>query len=98
MHLLNTKTLRREYFVGDNVPPYAILSHRWEADEVTFEDYGRKRVRKWAGQRKIEALCQRAALDGYSYAWIDTCCIDKRSSAELSEAINSMFTVSESCR
>ncbi|KAE8333834.1 ankyrin repeat-containing domain protein [Aspergillus sergii] len=28
---------------------------------------------------------------GYEYTWIDTCCIDKTSSAELSEAINSMF-------
>lgn len=28
---------------------------------------------------------------GYEYVWIDTCCIDKTSSAELSEAINSMF-------
>jgi len=25
------------------------------------------------------------------YLWIDTCCIDKSSSAELSEAINSMY-------
>ena len=30
--------------------------------------------------------------DGLSHAWIDTCCIDKSSSAELSEAINSMYT------
>ncbi|KAI0871149.1 hypothetical protein GGS24DRAFT_492441 [Hypoxylon argillaceum] len=28
---------------------------------------------------------------GYSYVWIDTCCIDKSSSAELTEAINSMY-------
>jgi len=27
----------------------------------------------------------------YNHVWIDTCCIDKSSSAELSEAINSMF-------
>ena len=29
--------------------------------------------------------------DGLEYVWNDTCCIDKKSSAELSEAINSMF-------
>ena len=29
--------------------------------------------------------------DGYSWVWVDTCCIDKSSSAELSEAINSMY-------
>lgn len=33
----------------------------------------------------------RTAHDRYPYAWIDTCCINKESSAELSEAINSMF-------
>jgi len=30
-------------------------------------------------------------MDGYEWVWIDTYCIDKSSSAELSEAINSMF-------
>jgi hypothetical protein len=28
---------------------------------------------------------------GFNYVWIDTCCIDKSSSAELQEAVNSMF-------
>ena len=32
-----------------------------------------------------------AESHGYKWVWIDTCCIDKTSSAELSEAINSMF-------
>ncbi|KAI8282315.1 hypothetical protein K4K60_003645 [Colletotrichum sp. SAR11_57] len=32
-----------------------------------------------------------ARRDGFDWAWLDTCCIDKTSSAELSEAINSMF-------
>jgi hypothetical protein len=40
---------------------------------------------------KITACCLQAAKDGYEYTWIDTCCIDKTSSAELSESINSMF-------
>ncbi|OCL09905.1 hypothetical protein AOQ84DRAFT_250388, partial [Glonium stellatum] len=34
---------------------------------------------------------QQAALDGYDYVWVDTCRIDRTSSAELSEALNSMF-------
>jgi hypothetical protein len=34
----------------------------------------------------------RAAAWGFEYVWVDTCCIDKTSSAELSEAINSMFS------
>jgi hypothetical protein len=29
--------------------------------------------------------------DGLEYVWVDTCCIDKSSSAELTQAINSMF-------
>jgi ankyrin repeat protein len=77
----------------DSIPPYAILSHTWGPinEEVTFQDFlggvGESKV----GYRKL-ALCGRqAALDGFEYFWSDTCCIDKTSSAELSEAINSMY-------
>ncbi len=44
-----------------------------------------------AGYAKIKGCCRQAQEDGLAYAWVDTCCIDKTSSAELSEAINSMF-------
>ncbi|KAI5995238.1 hypothetical protein EDC04DRAFT_2981122 [Pisolithus marmoratus] len=40
---------------------------------------------------KIIKSCEQAIKDGYKWLWIDTCCIDKRSSSELSEAINSMY-------
>ncbi|OJT09275.1 Vegetative incompatibility protein HET-E-1 [Trametes pubescens] len=40
---------------------------------------------------KIRAACEYALQEGFDYIWIDSCCIDKTSSAELSEAINSMF-------
>jgi hypothetical protein len=40
---------------------------------------------------KLQYTCAQARKDGYEYVWVDTCCIDKSSSAELSEAINSMF-------
>ncbi|KAK3368850.1 heterokaryon incompatibility protein-domain-containing protein, partial [Lasiosphaeria ovina] len=82
-------------------PPYAILSHRWAAnpeDEVTFDDMmagasaGANRAQAKPGYEKLRMTCTQALLDGLSWAWIDTCCIDKRSSAELSEAINSMFS------
>ena len=43
------------------------------------------------GYMKIKACCALAASRGFKYVWIDTCCIDKTSSAELSEAINSMY-------
>ncbi|KAI1792660.1 hypothetical protein LXA43DRAFT_887087 [Ganoderma leucocontextum] len=40
---------------------------------------------------KIRRACEIARRDGYRYIWIDSSCIDKASSSELSEAINSMF-------
>ena len=43
------------------------------------------------GYRKIRFCGKQAANDGLQFFWADTCCIDKSSSAELSEAINSMF-------
>lgn len=77
--------------VGDSVPPYAILSHTWGADEVTFKDLVDGVGKTKAGYRKINFCGEQAAKDGLQHFWVDTCCIDKSSSAELSEAINSMF-------
>jgi Heterokaryon incompatibility protein (HET) len=93
MWLLNTATLELKDFIGASVPPYAILSHTWGEDEVTFRDMRKDReaAKTKAGYTKVQKCCQKALLDGHQYIWIDTCCIDKRSSAELSEAINSMY-------
>ncbi|KAI5921122.1 heterokaryon incompatibility protein-domain-containing protein [Camillea tinctor] len=91
MRLINTRTLEMKEFVGQ-IPPYAILSHTWGEDEVTLADYQAQEKRvKQDGFRKIQLTCQQAVEDGLEWAWVDTCCIDKSSSAELSEAINSMF-------
>ncbi|KAH8891656.1 HET-domain-containing protein [Thozetella sp. PMI_491] len=98
MRLLNTATLRLETFLVSELPPYAILSHTWAQDEVLFEDLepaknpvlGKLTTNK-AGGSKLVQSARLAAQEGYQYIWIDTCCIDKSSSAELSEAINSMF-------
>jgi len=46
-----------------------------------------------AGYMKIRAACGLTRAAGWNYVWVDTNCIDKSSSAELSEAINSMFQV-----
>ena len=95
MWLLNVDTLVLEEFVGDNAPPYAILSHTWGSDEVSFVEMHkmkhREAARRKEGYSKIEGCCAQAKEDGYAWAWVDSCCIDKRSSAELSEALNSMF-------
>jgi len=97
MRLLNTITLELHPFnsVDDSrTPRYAILSHTWTEDEVVFEDVkqGSQHIpRQKNGFAKIQRSCAKARADGYGWIWIDTCCIDKSSSTELSEAINSMF-------
>jgi hypothetical protein len=93
MRLLNTTTMLLEpkEFFGDQIPRYAILSHQWKSEEVTFRDINEPRAKRMKGYAKIKFTCDQARMDGYQYAWVDTCCIDKSSSAELSEAINSMY-------
>jgi hypothetical protein len=78
---------------GSDIPPYAILSHTWGADreEVTFKDMVEGTGKRKAGYVKIRFCGKQAASHGLQYFWVDTCCIDKSSSAELTEAINSMF-------
>lgn len=100
MRLINIETLKIESF-GDDPPPFAILSHTWGPDEVTLQDVLNPRSHEpdiQEGWRKIVGFCRtvrnhfHSTLEGPArYAWVDTCCIDKTSSAELSEAINSMF-------
>ncbi|RMZ12230.1 hypothetical protein D0864_00762 [Hortaea werneckii] len=83
--------LRFKEFYGSNIPPYAILSHMWSEDEeVLFQDVIQRQA-GGPGLDKVLAALSRARADSYSYLWVDTCCIDKSSSAELSEAINSMY-------
>jgi hypothetical protein len=91
MRLINCETLKLEEFFHPDIPKYAILSHTWGSDEVTFADLHQAPATTRYGHRKIRFICEQALQDGLQYAWVDTCCIDKSSSAELSEAINSMF-------
>ncbi|GAW20295.1 hypothetical protein ANO14919_097960 [Xylariales sp. No.14919] len=92
--------------VSEDIPPrYAILSHTWGKEEVTFQEIQTLSRRQWSravspkvsaiqakkGFVKIRKAAALAAEHGYSHIWVDTCCIDKTSSAQLSEAINSMF-------
>ena len=94
MRLLKAQTLEFVDFDDDrSTPPYAILSHTWTSEEVSYQDMleGAEHYSKKQGSRKIRLCSQQAIEDGLDFCWIDTCCIDKKSSAELSEAINSMF-------
>ena len=93
MRLLNTTTFQLVLFSDDHVPPYAILSHTWADEEVSFESLSGAatpptHLRGWA---KIAETCAASRALDLAHVWVDTCCIGKSSSAELSEAINSMF-------
>ena len=92
MRLINTTTLQLEEFKSSREVKYGILSHTWGDSEVTFEDMASSSVREQKkGWKKITNTCRLAKRCECDYAWVDTCCIDKSSSAELSESINSMF-------
>lgn len=105
MRLIEASTLKLVSKHDAEVPPYAILSHTWgnDEDEVSFKEmqafavesrkttvFAHPFARK-TGFAKIQQSARLALSQGLHYIWIDTCCIDKSSSAELSEAINSMF-------
>ena len=94
-------------FSDDEVTEYAILSHRWTEQEVDYnkvvklakmDKEERGEIHQCDGYQKILQSCEQAKKDGYKWLWVDTCCIDKRSSAELSEAINSMYRWYENSR
>ncbi|TGJ88439.1 hypothetical protein E0Z10_g383 [Xylaria hypoxylon] len=78
---------------------YAILSHTWISpkDEITYQDFKQRKgdiendIFKQRGWAKLKRYCDRAARDGWEWAWMDTCCIDKTNPADTQEAINAMF-------
>ncbi|EJF57588.1 HET-domain-containing protein [Dichomitus squalens LYAD-421 SS1] len=97
MRLLNTRTgVVKEFHNPKTIPPYAILSHVWQEAEQTLQDISNPAnidpSNPWNHVcQKITDCCVFAANEGFDWIWIDTCCIDKTSSSELSEAINSMY-------
>jgi hypothetical protein len=104
MRLLNATTLKLHEFFGSDIPSYFILSHRWEGAEITYQDVRDGTNTESAGWTKVRNACaftrdrevkerrRRGLISEVAYIWIDTCCIDKSSSSELTEAINSMFS------
>ena len=79
--------------IGNRIPKHAILSHTWDNDnqKVTYQDLVKYLGESKAAYRKIRFCGEHANLDGIEFFWVDSCCIDKTSSAELAEAINSIF-------
>lgn len=95
MWLLHAQTRKLVQFTDESkiYGKYAILSHVWQDDELSFQDVhdnvpGHEQK---AGYAKIKYACEQALVENLQYLWADTCCINKLSSAELSEAINSMY-------
>ncbi|KAH8200784.1 hypothetical protein TruAng_005021 [Truncatella angustata] len=111
MRLIDTQTLLLVQPWDAAGKDYAILSHTWGRDEVTFQEWEQVHpsgaikgqcphtskseytveIRNKSGYMKILGACEQARRDDIRYIWCDTNCINKESSAELSEAINSML-------
>ncbi|KAE8376693.1 heterokaryon incompatibility protein-domain-containing protein [Aspergillus bertholletiae] len=97
MRLLHTSTFETKIFPDGETPPYAILSHTWGQEEITYadlQDLHSTDVTGKEGFEKIKSSCRIANADDFDYIWIDTCCIDKPSKSDLTEiasAINSMY-------
>lgn len=105
MRLLHTHELRLQEFPETKLPRYAILSHTWGDQEVSYSQLNDlikaqvppqnaegQTTRTTSGFAKIDSCRAKASDEGFEWVWIDCCCIDKSSSAELSEAINSMYS------
>ncbi|KAK0611657.1 hypothetical protein B0T14DRAFT_488834 [Immersiella caudata] len=83
--------LTENFLDGSKIPQYAILSHTWGSEEVLFNDLTDGTGKNKLGYEKIRFCGEQARRDGYRHFWVDTCCIDKTSSAELQENISCMF-------
>jgi hypothetical protein len=61
---------------GNDIPPYAILSHTWGSgdSEVNFQDLKHRANESKVGYRKLSFYGERAKKDGIDYFWVDTCC------------------------
>lgn len=74
MRLLNAHTLKLEEFPPGSIPKYAILSHRWEQEEVVFEDIKDfEKAREKHGFAKLAGACELARKNSFEFIWIDTC-------------------------
>jgi hypothetical protein len=125
MQLLNSTTLDFQVFGDGALLPYAILSHTWGNEEVSYQDHQFLRrlavvpkelrenaaytvaleavagldsttaneipIKRRAGYHKIKQAAKIAKELNLKWLWVDTCCIDKSSSDELQEVINTMY-------
>ena len=106
MRLLETNTGRFHYFNSSRDASYAILSHVWQKNKDSSLDaeqtfYEVRQAQEATARHesvlprlnyKIRRFCAVARDAGFKFGWVDTCCIDKLNSSEVSEAVNSMFS------
>jgi hypothetical protein len=67
MWLIETRNLTLHHFHGSDIPPYAILSHRWETSEVSFSDFQDGKGPSMTGWEKILGCCAQAVEDDWNY-------------------------------
>jgi hypothetical protein len=71
MRLLKTKEFGPGKFemedVTDEIPPYAILSHRWGNGEVTLQDINGACAETKEGYQKVKKCCELARRRGFEY-------------------------------
>ena len=101
MWLLNTDRAEFHFFPSPEavIGGYAILSYTWGDDEQSFQETQTLQERckrtcenpRDLATPKVRNCCILSERHEYRWVWNDTCCIDKTSSSELSEAINSTF-------
>ncbi|KZZ93871.1 Heterokaryon incompatibility [Moelleriella libera RCEF 2490] len=97
MHLINIESLEIVEYLDTQAPRYTILSHTWGEEEISLPEFVGQDATWKKGWAKVRAFSDVVAEreenqpDPIEHIWVDTCCIDKSSSAELSEAVNSMF-------
>ena len=72
MRLLHVQSRTFKEFMGSDIPEYAIVSHRWSDEEISYQEFidGRREGYGW---RKIRKACEIALERRHSWIWIDTC-------------------------
>jgi hypothetical protein len=76
LHIEDDGSFSLAEFMGQNVPPYAILSHTWGANnqEVSYQDVVNGTGQRKRGYNKIRFCATQAKADKLEYFWVDTCC------------------------
>lgn len=68
MRLINTQTYTFSEYLGDNIPSYAILSHTWGSEEVTYQDWlyvQQQNPPRWGWVQVPEEISQLKSKAGY---------------------------------